>query len=393
MFYPRKLLEILETHISTREIIVLTGMRRVGKTTLLSILFDKIPGKNKVFIDLENPLEQRIFEEKDYNNILSNLTEHGLNPQNKMYIFLDEIQAKPEAIRPIKYLYDHYKIKFFLISSSSFYIKNLSHGNLAGRKFTFELFPLTFEEFLIFKDKEGKPGTSLDQKNRNKNSLFFEKTKKLYDEYLEFGGFPEVVLANNRGEKISKLNNIFKSYFEKDVKNLAGFSKVNSFRNLVLLLAQGAGQRLDITQLSSEVGVSRMTIYSYLSFLKETYFIRLVSPFSRDVNREISGTKKVYFCDHGMVNLFAKVDEERLFENCVFNNLRKFGKVNYYQKRSGAEIDFILNERIGVEVKIRGLESTLRKLNKICKKIGLNESYVISNEYVEKDNFIPATNI
>lgn len=393
MFYSRKLLEILAKHISTREIIVLTGMRRVGKTTLFSLLFEKVPSSNKVFIDLENPLDQRIFEEKDYSNILPNLTKYGLNPQSKMYVFLDEIQAKPEVIRPIKYLYDHYKIKFFLIGSSNFNAKKFLPDSLPGRKFTFELFPLTFEEFLIFKGEEGKLGTSLDQRNRNKNSPFFEKTKKLYDEYLEFGGFPEVVLANNREEKIAKLNDILKSYFEKDVKNLAGFSKVNSFRDLVLLLAQGAGQRLDITQLSSEIGVSRMTIYSYLSFLKETYFIRLVSPFSRNVNREISGTKKVYFCDHGMVNLFAKVDEERLFENCVFNNLRKFGKVNYYQKRSGAEIDFILNERIGVEVKIRGLESTLRKLNKICKKIGLNESYVISNEYVEKENFIPATNI
>tara|TARA_B100000315_G_scaffold252448_1_gene289281 strand:+ start:12673 stop:13854 length:1182 start_codon:yes stop_codon:yes gene_type:complete len=393
MYYPRKLLETLEKHISTREIIVLTGMRRVGKTTLFSLLFEKIPSSNKVFIDLENPFDQRIFEEKDYNKILSNLTEHGLNPQNKMYIFLDEVQAKPEIMRCIKYLYDHHMIKFFLISSNSFYTKNLSPGNLAGRKFTFELFPLIFEEFLIFKDQVGKFGTSLDQRNRSKNSLFFERTKKLYAEYLKFGGFPEVVLAKKREEKISRLKDILKSYFEKDVKALAAFSKISLFRDLVLLLAQRSGQRLDITKISSEIGVSRMTVYSYLSFLKETYFIRLVSPFSNDVNREISGTKKVYFCDHGMANHCARVDEEQLFKNCVFNNLRKFGKVNYYQRRSGEEIDFVLNERIGVEVKMRGLESNLRKLNNICKEIGLNESYLISNEYIEKENFIPATNI
>ena len=119
----------------------------------------------------------------------------------------------------------------------------------------------------------------------------------------------------------------------------------------------------------------------------------LTSPFSRNVNREISGTKKVYFCDYGIANHCARVDKERLFKSCVFNNLIKFGKVNYYQKRSGEEINFILNERIGVEVKMRGLESNLRKLNKICKEIGLNESYLISNEYIEKENFIPAANI
>ena len=393
MLYPRTLLKTLEKHISTREIVVLTGMRRVGKTTLFLLLFEKIPSNNKVFIDLENPLDQRIFEEDKYINILANLKECGLNLKGKMYVFLDGIQAKPEAIKAIKYLYDHYKIKFFLSGSSSFHVKNLFPESLLGKKFVFELFPLAFEEFLLFKDKNGKFGPSLGQQDKNKNQHFYESTRKFYDEYLEYGGFPEVVLAEESKDKILKLKDIFKSYFEKDVKNLADFSKINCFRDLILLLAQRDGERLDISRLSSEIGVSRITIYTYLEFLKETYFIRLVSPLSRNVNKEISGTKKVYFCDHGMANLFAKIDEERLFENCVFNNLVKFGKINYYQKRNGTGIDFILNERIGIEVKVKGFESNLIKLDKICKKIALDESYVISNEYVEKDHFIPATDI
>ncbi len=393
MLYPRKLLETLEKHLSTREIIVLTGMRRVGKTTLFLLLFEKIPSSNKIFIDLENPLDQRIFEEKKYVNILANLKESGLNIKSKMYVFLDGIQAKPEVVRAIKYLYDLYKIKFFLSGSSSFYVKNLFPENLIGKKFIFELFPLVFEEFLLFKDTKGKFGPSLGQQDKNKNHIFYESAKEFYDEYLEYGGFPEVVLAEQNKDKILKLKDIFKSYFEKDVKNLADFSKINSFRDLILLLAHRNGEKLDISGLSSEIGVSRITIYSYLEFLKKTYFIRLVSPLSHNVNREISGTKKVYFCDHGMANLLAKNPEERLFKNCVLNNLIKFGKVNYYQKRNGEEIDFILNERIGVEVKIRALVGNLRKVDEICKKIGLNESYLISNEYLEKENFIPATNI
>ena len=236
-------------------------MRGVGKTSLYLLLFEKIQNNNKVFIDLENPLEQRIFEEKDYNNILINFKEYGLNPLNKMYIFLDEIQAKPEVLRAIKYLYDHYKIKFFLIASSSFYLKSLFPESLTGRKFIFELFPLVFEEFLIFKDKRKKFGPSLDHKNKNKNHIFYERTRKLYDEYLEFGGLPEVVLAKEREKKILKLKDFFKFYFEKDVKTLADFSKTNSFRDLILLLAQQAGQRIDITKLSSEIGISRITVY------------------------------------------------------------------------------------------------------------------------------------
>ena len=224
----------------------------------------------------------------------------------------------------------------------------------------------------VTEDKNGKFGSSLNQQNKNKNQTFYESTRKFYDEYLEYCGFPEVVLTKQSKNKILKIKDIFKSYFEKDVKNLAAFSKINSFRDLILLLAHLNGEKLDITRLSSEIGVSRMTVYSYLSFLKETYFIRLVSPFSRNVNRKISGTKKVYFCDHGIANHCVRVDKERLFKNCVFNNLIKLGRVNYYQKRSGEEINFILNKRIGIEVKMMGLESNLRKLNKICKKIGLN---------------------
>lgn len=393
MLYSRKLLPILEKYIQAKEIIVLTGMRRVGKTTLYRMLFEKISNQNKVFLDLENPLEQRVFEEKDYNNILANLKEYDLNPTEKMYLFLDEIQAKPEIVKAIKYLYDHYQIKFFLTGSSSFYLKNLFPESLAGRKFVFELFPLEFEEFLLFKNKKRRFPARLVQKEKKKNYLSYERNKKLYDEYLNYGGFPEVALTENREEKLMKLADIFKSYFEKDVQTLADFRKIDTFRDLILLLARRVGQRLDITKLSSELGVTRSTIYSYLAFLEGTYFVTLISPFSRSVDREVSGTKKVYFCDSGMLTHFAKISEGALLENCVFNNLRKFGKLNYYQKRSGAEIDFVIRGKIGVEVKIKGLESDLKKLRSIGKKIGLNQFYVISQEFVDKAGFIPVTDI
>lgn len=393
MFYPRKLLKDLEKQINTRETVVLTGMRRVGKTTLYKTLFGKIESSNKTFLDLENPLEQRVFEENDYNNILSNLKKYGVNPKEKMYIFLDEIQAKPEAVKAVKYLYDHHDIKFFLTGSSSFYLKNLFPESLAGRKFIFELFPLDFEEFLIFKKEDKKFWPTLAQKDKNKNYVAYEKEIKLYDEYLEFGGFPEVVLAGDKEKKLMKLGDVFKSYFEKDVKTLADFGKITAFRDLILLLAQRMGSRLDITKISSEIGVTRATCYSYLAFLQGTYFINLVSPFSRSVDREVSGSKKVYFCDTGIANRFAKISEGNLLENAVFNNLKDFGKLNYYQKRSGAEIDFIVDEKIGVEVKVKGLEADLKRLVNAGKKLGLDEFYVVTKEFVDRPNFISVTDL
>jgi predicted AAA+ superfamily ATPase len=94
-----------------------------------------------------------------------------------------------------------------------------------------------------------------------------------------------------------------------------------------------------------------------------------------------------------LLNQFAKVSEGALFENSVFLNLRKYGKINYYQKRSGAEIDFILNKSIALEVKLRGVDLDLKKLEKIAKALKLPEWYIVSKNFVEGNHFIPAQDI
>jgi len=393
MIYPRKLLKTLEKQIETQEIIVLTGMRRVGKTTLYRVLFDKVESKNKVFLDVENPIEQKVFEETDYNNIWSNLRAYNISPEERAYIFLDEIQAMPPIVKAVKYLYDHYDVKFFLTGSSSFYLKNLFPESLAGRKFVFELYPLDFEEFLIFKGVEKTFYPAFAEQDRNKNAIVHEKLKGLYEEYLTYGGFPQVVVEKDLSQKERHLDDIFKSYFEKDVRSLADFKDINAFRDLLLLLMRRVGSLLDISKLASEMGVSRPTVYSYLSFLEGTYFVSLVAPFSRSVDREVSGAKKVYLCDTGMLNHFAKVSEGSLFENAVFSNLRKYGKLNYYQKRSGAEIDFVVDQRVGIEAKIRGVAADLKKLRKTSLSLGLEESYVVTKSFNGSSGFIPATEI
>lgn len=393
MQYPRKLLSVLREHIDTREIIVLTGMRRVGKTTLYRMLFEEITSINKVFLDIENPIEQKIFEETDYNNIWANLAQYKVTPKEKAYIFLDEIQAMPSIVSCVKYLYDHYDVKFFLTGSSSFYLKNLFPESLSGRKFIFELYPLDFEEFLFFKQVPKKFYISFAEKDQKKNLIGFERVKKLYDEHVAFGGFPQVVNEEKTSQKILHINDIFKSYFEKEVKLLSDFRDIKAFRDLLLLLMERISSKLDISKLSSEVGISRETVYSYLSFLEGTYFITLVSPFSRSVDREVSGAKKVYLCDTGILNQFAKVSEGGLFENSVFNNLRKYGKIYYYQRRSGGELDFIINEKVAIEGKMRGSAQDIKKARRIAKELGLSESYIVTREFMKDNGFVPATEL
>ncbi len=394
MQFRRKILEHIEPWLEAREIIVITGMRRVGKTTLLQMIYDQIPSANKVFLDLENILEQKVFEETDYNNIWSNLRAYGITQKEKAYIFLDEIQAMPQVVKAVKYLYDHYNIKFFLTGSSSFYLKNLFPESLAGRKVIFEMFPLTFEEFLIFKQVKTERQTTFKDKARQKNRIAYEKTKKYFEEYLTFGGFPQVVLADDESQKKLYLKDIFTSYFEMDIRRLADFRQMSAFRDLLLLLMQRVGSKLEISKLASEIGISRETVYSYLAFLEGSYFISRIAPFSRNVDREVSGARKVYFCDNGMINLFGKVSNGALLENAVFMNLRHLGKVNYYQKRSGAEIDFILpDHRIALEVKKRADEKDFKKLKRLCDALNLNECYIISQDYSDLPECILASDL
>ncbi len=391
MYFSRKLEVALKKQLKTKEIIVVTGMRRVGKTTLLRNLYNEIESANKAYLDIENPIEQKIFEEADYNNIWANLQEYGINPKEKSYLFLDEIQAKADIVKAIKYLYDHYDVKFFLTGSSSFYLKNLFPESLAGRKIIFELFPLDFEEYLKFKNQRQEFAYDFKQKTVQKNIINYEKIKNYYEDYLQYGGFPQIVLEKDENQKKLLLTDIFKSYFELDVKALADFTRINAFRDLLLLLLQRIGSKVDITKLASEVGVSRETVYSYIAFLQSTYFISLVSPFSTNKDREVSGAKKVYACDSGLANHLSNISPGSLFENAVYLNLRNYGNIHYYQKYSSAEVDFILaDKKIALEIKQTGTPSDYKRLARLAKSLNLSNYYVITKKFSTEEGFIPA---
>ena len=369
-------------------------MRRVGKTTLLKLIYDETKSSNKVLLNMDNPLDQRLFEELDYNNIAGKLSALGININEKAYIFIDEIQNFPGIVLPIKYLYDHYNIKFFVTGSSSYYLKNLFPESLAGRKVIVELFPLDFEEFLIFKEHAVSFSDSLKDKCLSKQLIRNEKLKIYYDEYLKYGGFPQVVLAETKEKKEVYLNEIFSSYFEKDVKSLADFKHLGALRDLILLLMKRIGSKLDISKLASTLGISRPSVYSYLSFLEQTYFIFLINPYSKNVDREMSGAKKAYLCDTGLVNFLSKTEEGSILENAVFNNLRKFGKINYFQNRHGSEIDFILPElSIAIEVKSKAIPQHISKIKRLANTLGLTDYYVVSKDFINSERIIQVSDL
>lgn len=374
----RKLFSKIVQRIESPETIVVTGMRRTGKTVLLRQVFDSIETSNKLFLDLENPLNRKYFESENYDAIVSDLSALGITMSERAYVFLDEIQQLPAIPSVVKYLSDHYPIKFFLTGSASFYLKNLFTESLAGRKILYELYPVDFDEFLILK------GETLEQPEmRTIGEALYTRFARLYQEYVEYGGFPGVITKVTVQEKKEVLEDIFTSYFEKEVLQLSDFRKNSIVRDLILLLFQRIGSRIEYQKLSKELGVSRITIKEYCSFLEHTYLFTLVRPFTSNRDTEIRGTQKIYCIDSGLINHFGKIDEGTLFEQAIFHQLRARSKrLQYYQRKSGREIDFIADGNKAFEAKRRAGAYDLRALDRLCTDLALPDRTLLSYQYV-----------
>ena len=360
--------------------IVITGMRQVGKTTLMKQLSSQWEGK-QLWFDFDNPLDMLVFESVDYNQVFESLRKDaGAGEDERFLVCIDEIQNYPESTKIIKYLIDHYGVKFIVTGSSNYYLRNLFPESLSGRKFLYVLNPLSFKEYLYFNDRleEDKITPSIDDFLKIHPPALVHKRSQLYDEYLEFGGFPEVALTKDYETKRLILRNIFSSFFEKDIKVFTELKDVRELRDMIILLASRNGNIVDVTRLSSELGVNRVKAYGYLEFLEGTFFLRLIPKFSRSVDRSVAGGKKVYFSDAGILNLVAKVAPGQLLEVAVANQLVPYGDICFYNKRNTAEIDFILNKEIALEVKNKAIEPDMLKLAKIAQSIDLKRYYILS---------------
>lgn len=381
-------------YLEHKNALVITGMRQVGKTTLLRQVYDEV-NHPKIWFDFDNPLDLLLFENTNYDGIYTNLLKESKSQKNKrVFVFIDEIQNFPEITRIMKYLIDKYSVKFLVTGSSNYYLKNLFPESLSGRKFLFILPPLDFKEYMYFISEQPK------SEKVNKNSVFkpsgiyeYKKLENEYSNYLEYGGLPEVVLTEDYETKRQVLRNIFSSFFEKDLRLLSDLSDIRELRDLIILLSARTGNILDVTKLASELGVNRLKTYSYLEFLQGIFFIKLIPKFSKSVDRSVAGGRKVYFSDNGILNIFARISSGQMFENAIANQLSKYGELKYYNVRNTSEIDFILDNETAFEVKNKGNERDVLALQKICEKIGIKKQYIISKEYTKSKGILSGSSI
>ena len=381
----RKVMHEVRKYLTSPEAIVVTGMRRVGKTTLMEQVQRELRERhtisNILSLDLENPANQRYFDEENYDAIWYIFEKLGLRSAERAFVFLDEVQYVAAIPSVVKYLSDHRDVKFFLTGSASFYIKNTFTQSLAGRKVIFELFPFDFSEFLALK---GAPDRIPEQvENVGLHSHF----TKWYREFIEFGGFPGVIAKGSHEEKQKALDDILTSYYQKDVLAFGDFQNNHAVRDLIFLLLQRVGSRVEEQKLASELKISRATVKDYLAFLEATYMFQFVRPFSKSPDVEIRKAKKVYCIDSGLVQQFGKVDFGSVFENAVYHQLHLQSKnIHYYQRKSGEEIDFIADERSAYEVKVHAASRDRVTLEKLAGDIGIRESNIVSFEYAPDAN-------
>ncbi|MFA5961157.1 MAG: ATP-binding protein [Parcubacteria group bacterium] len=380
MFLERKIYPELKKHLKSRQITVITGMRRTGKTTLLNQLLEDIPSKNKLYLDLERVDNRALFNQKNYDNILKELASKGLSMSDRMYLAIDEIQMFPAIASILKYLYDTFDVKFIVTGSSSYYLKNLFSESLAGRKKIFEIYPLDFGEYLVFHKVFYLKAEKWQEKKAN--PIEHERVRSYYENYVEFGGFPEVVLADTEEEKKDLLRDIISSYLNIDIKFLADFRNEQNIYNLLKMLAGRVGTKLDYSKLARLSNLSRPTVVSYLDLFEKTYLIQRVPIYTKSFDREIVKAQKIYFCDNGLAGILADLNGGSKFENAIFNQLRQQGKLQYYSLKNGREIDFVLDEKVGLEVKETPIETDKKKLENLARTAGLKKYRLIGRQIV-----------
>jgi len=371
----RQIYAELEQHLPKKQATVLTGMRRVGKTTAMRYLLDKIPHTNKILLDLEKAENRYLLNQPMYADVEMDLQIQGIDLAKPAVIAIDEVQLVKNAPSVIKYLYDTYDIKFLITGSSSYYLKNHFSESLAGRKRIFEMFPLSFAEYVTFRAEDDAGLRYMAGKPFNQTGYL--RYKALYETYLQYGGFPEVAVAETDDDKTSYLRDIINAYIELDIRLLADFSVSDDLVRLVRLVAAHTGSKLDYLKTSRLTGISRNKIKDYMTLLEHTYFVQTVPAFSRNVDRDIAQQRKTYVSDTGLLNQLAQVSSGQVFENAVANQLRWLGSVQFFQRKTGQEIDFILNGQVAVEVKETPTSGDLTTLKKRAVSIGLTDLMLV----------------
>ncbi|MFH1232515.1 MAG: ATP-binding protein [Patescibacteria group bacterium] len=363
MYIQRQIEDDILKYLNSPEIIAIVGPRQSGKTTVIKRIYQNL--SDAIFLTFEDQQTLSLFEK----NIKEFIQTYVVG---KKYVFIDEFQYAQHGGKLLKYIYDTNHTKIIISGSSAIDLTIKAIKFLVGRVFVLNMFPLNFSEYLFYRDKNFYKiynNKKISLKNLNNSFLAPEQKdilKKYYEEYAIWGGYPRVVLAQTKEEKIEILKNIYNTYFLREVKGILGIIDDYKLNRLIKALALQIGNMIEYRELAQISEMSIPTIKKYLNFLSKTYISELINPFYKNKRKEIVKNQKIYFYDTGLrnsiINDFRFFDERTdfgaLLENTFWMQLIKNGHIaQYWRDKNKNEIDFIID--IG-EGKIRALEIKYR---------------------------------
>ncbi len=340
-------LQLLENNFHSKHLLFVTGLRRVGKTSLLKLFIHKLINKKAIrpehifFVSLDDYLLQKypIAEIIDHYRSI-----HKLKYSEKIYLFLDEVTYKGDFEIQLKNLIDNQNVKIIATSSSASHI-HTKKPYLTGRQYTIELLPLTFYEYLKFKN------ITIQKKDKHLEEKYF-------NDFLKTGGIPEYVLTGD----MAYLKELVDDILYKDIIAYYHLKDEQLIKDFFLLLMERAGKQISINKTASILSISPDTARRYITIFANCYMIHLMDRYVK-TNERILSPKKMYAADLGIRNIYTGYrDFGSLFENYAFLRFKHLHPKYIYQEKT--EIDFILDAHLLVETKYhnKDIPNNQRKL-------------------------------
>lgn len=330
----------IQKYLGTGEIVVLTGVRRSGKTTLLFQIIDdlirnrRVDPRSILFVNCDEPEIARL------ENPLETLLEtyrRDVYGGDAAYLILDEIQTIEGWERWVKSLYDRKQFTLIISGSTSYLLDSNLSTLIAGRYLPVHVYPLDFAEYVVFsgEDLPHDPVTLAAAKYR---------LLHLLGEYLREGGFPQVVLQDDETVRRDQLRAYYDSIVYRDIVRVNEVRNQKALGDLLAYCMTNVTSLYSYRNLQEVLGIDFETVREYLYYAQKAKILFEVQYFSYSLKTQSRNNKKIYCIDNGLRNAVSfrfSEDEGRLAENLVFIELKKQGFEVYYWKKQG-EVDFVV---------------------------------------------------
>lgn len=353
--------EFVLNNLNNNQVVFLTGLRRIGKTSLMKLCIKHIITNSNI-----NPkyilyvsMDDFLLTDKSIIDVVEKYKSiHKIKHKEKVYLFLDEITFVKKYELQLKNLYDNSPVKIFA-SSSSASLLNKQKGYLTGRSITLEVLPLSFEMYLKFKK------IKISKADSNLETSYFK-------DFLKTGGIPEYVLTEDDAYIRELMDNII----YKDIAAVHNIRNLRQLKDYFLMIMERSGKTMSINKVARVLGISTETSKRYFDLFCDSFIVSPVSKHGK-LNVQMVSPKKIYCCDTGIkIYYTGERDWGALFENYTFLRLKQYN-LNYVVENK-IEIDFITKNKTLIECKFHD-EALSEKQQSLFDNFKASEKYIVRN--------------